>query len=673
VSGEVSRQELNRLAVNTIRFLAVDGVQKANSGHPGMPMGMADCAFILWTRYLRFNPEDPEWSNRDRFVLSAGHGSMLLYGLLHLSGYDVSLDDLKKFRQWGIRTPGHPERGCLPGVETTTGPLGQGFANGVGMALAANIMAARFNRNDFSPVDHRVYAIVSDGDLMEGVASEAASLAGHLQLGNIIYIYDDNHITIEGDTKLTFSEDVEKRFQAYGWNTIRIDGHDHQDIASAIEKGITEKEKPTLILARTHIGCGSPNKQDCASSHGAPLGEEEVKKTKEKLGWPLEPAFFIPEEVRRFFRQRVDELKKGYEAWQIGFKAWQKEHPDLAHLWHRILKKEIPENLEEILIESLPEESSATRVTGGRILQKAVEVMPGIYGGSADLSPSTKTLIDGAQSVGPENFRGRNLHFGVREHGMGGILNGMALYGGFLPYGSTFLIFSDYMKPSIRLAAMMGVQVIYVFTHDSIFVGEDGPTHQPVEQLALLRAIPGLTVIRPADGLETVMAWAYALRKQDGPTALCLTRQNVPNLRRFEGFDVGDIQKGGYVISKERGKKPDVVLVASGSEVAVAVESAELLVKKGKSLRIVSMPSLDIFNEQPQSYQESVIPTENIPVVVVEAGVAQGWHALTRAPILVIGMNRFGASASYKVLAEKFGFTGKGVAEMVLCWLDELA
>ena len=666
------RTDLYKLAANTIRMLAIDGVQKANSGHPGMPMGMADCALVLWARYMKFNPEDPAWMNRDRFILSAGHGSMLLYSLLHLSGFDVSLDDLKQFRQWGSRTPGHPEKGCLPGVETTTGPLGQGFANGVGIALAVKIFAEKFLCEDFNPVDHRIYGIVSDGDLMEGIASEAASLAGHFGLGNIIYIYDDNRITIEGSTGLTFSEDVKKRFEAYGWHTLRIDGHNHFEIATAIEKGLEENHCPTLILARTHIAFGSPNMQDKASAHGAPLGEEEVENTKKNLDWPLEPSFFIPEEVRELFRRRVEELQKDYYKWRKRFTIWGKNHPDLASLWHKIYTKEIPDNLEEQLISSLPEKSAATRVIGGQLLQKASEIMPGIYGGSADLAPSTKTFIEGASSIASGDFKGRNIHFGIREHGMAGILNGMALYGGIIPYGSTFLVFSDYMRPSIRLAALMGSQVIYIFTHDSIFVGEDGPTHQPVEQIAALRSIPGLTVIRPADGLETAMAWAYALRAKDRPTALCLTRQNVENYQRSDDFHSEDIKKGGYILSKEDGSFLDVILVASGSEVAAAMESKQFMEKDDKNVRVVSMPSPDIFKEQSKEYQESVLTDQEIPVVIVEAGVSQGWYELTRAPVLFIGMNRFGASAPYKVLEEKFGFTGHGIAEMVMGWLKTI-
>ncbi len=668
MSKKILRAKLDQLSVNTIRMLAVDAIQKANSGHPGMPMGMADCAFILWSRYLKFNPDDPQWSNRDRFVLSAGHGSMLLYSLLYLAGFDVTLDDLKQFRQWGSRTPGHPEKGCLPGVEMTTGPLGQGFASGVGMALASKILAERFNRNDFSPIDHNVYGIVSDGDLMEGISSEAASLAGYFRLGNLIYLYDNNHITIEGETKLAFTEDVEKRFSAYGWHTVQIDGHNHNEIAAAIEEGIEEKNRPTLILARTHIGYGSPNKQDTASSHGSPLGEEEVIKTKKKLGWPLEPAFFVPDEVRELFSRRVKSLKKDYEKWQRGFKTWQKNYPDLANLWEKLQRKEMPADLEENLIRTLTEEFAATRVISGKLIQKIAELIPGFLGGSADLAPSTKTFITNSASIGPGSFEGRNIHFGIREHGMGGILNGMALYGGFIPYGSTFLVFSDYMRPSIRLAALMEIQVIYIFTHDSIFVGEDGPTHQPVEHIAALRAIPNLTVIRPADGLETAMAWAYALRRKDGPTALCLTRQKVPFLSRANGFDPAVIKKGGYIISKEKSAKPDLIIIASGSEVAPALEGKMLLEKNGENVRVVSMPSLDLFKEQSKSYRNDVIPG-NTPVVVVEAGVSQGWYEITRAPILVIGMNRFGASAPYKILAENFGFTGKGIADVILPWL----
>lgn len=668
----MDRLSLEQKAINTIRMLAVDAVEKANSGHPGMPMGMADCAFVLWTRFLRFNPKDPNWPNRDRFVLSAGHGSMLLYSMLYLSGYEVTLEDLKQFRQWESRTPGHPEYGCLPGVETTTGPLGQGFANGVGMALAAKMAEARLNREGFPIVNHRIFAIVSDGDLMEGISSEAASLAGHLKLGNLIYFYDDNHITIEGSTDLAFSEDVEKRFQSYGWHTVRADGHNLNSIESAIREGIEENERPTLILVRTHIGFGSPNKQDKESCHGAPLGKEEVVKTKQNLGWPLEPTFYVPEEVKAIFQERVKELEKEYEKWQALYQTWRKQFPELADLWDQMYRKKVKPSLEEKLVQAVPPgKPTATRIHGWKVLQLAAEEMPGLVGGSADLAPSTKTIIEKASSIRAGDFSGRNLHFGIREHAMAGILNGMALYGGFIPYGSTFLVFSDYMRPSIRLAALMGLQVIYVFTHDSIFVGEDGPTHQPIEHLAVLRAIPGLTVIRPADGIETAYAWAYALRKQDGPTAICLTRQNVPDLPRPEHFDASLIHKGGYVISpEENGRKLSLILVATGSEVAVAMEAKKILQEKGHNIRVVSMPSTSIFAKQPVSYQKEVIPLE-IPVVVIEAGIAQGWRDLIPNPMLFIGMHRFGASAPAEVLAEKFGFTGQAVAEKITAWLQK--
>jgi transketolase len=666
------KNNLEQLAVNTIRMLAVDGTQKANSGHPGMPMGMADCAFVLWSRFLRFNPKDPNWPNRDRFILSAGHGSMLLYSMLYLAGYEVTLDDLMQFRQWESRTPGHPEYGCLPGVETSTGPLGQGFANGVGMAIASKIAAARFNQKEFPIIDHRVFAIASDGDLMEGISSEAASLAGHLRLGNLIYLYDDNHITIEGKTDLAFSEDVGKRFEAFGWHTVKVDGHDRPAVAEAIQSGIDETEKPTLICARTHIGYGSPNKQDNASVHGSPLGVEETLNTKRNLGWPEEPAFFVPDAIREIFKARVRELLPEYESWQRRFKEWQERFPEKAELWKNFHSKKIPQNLEDQLIAGLPDKISATRIHGWKVLQKAAESVPSLVGGSADLTPSTKTNIEGSPSIAAGAFEGRNLHFGIREHAMGGILNGMSLYGGFIPYGSTFLVFSDYMRPSIRLAAIMCVQVVYIFTHDSLFVGEDGPTHQPVEHIAALRAIPGLTVIRPADGLETAMAYAYAIRKQDGPTAICLTRQNVPELERSRDFDRNLIQKGGYVLSRESGKKPDVVLVATGSEVGIAIESKKLLKEKGKDARVVTMPSLNVFWKQSEAYRDSVVPQDGTPVVAVEAGIGMGWAEITRSPFLFIGMNRFGASAPAEVLAEKFGFTGPLVTEKILNWLKEI-
>jgi transketolase len=672
VNMNENRESLERLAADTIRMLAVDGVQKANSGHPGMPMGMADCAVVLWTRFLRYHPDDPNWPDRDRFILSAGHGSMLLYSVLYLAGYRVSLDDLKQFRQWESRTPGHPEYGCLPGVETSTGPLGQGLANGVGMALAAKMSAARFNRPGLELFTHRVFAIASDGDLMEGISSEAASIAGHLGLGNLVVLYDNNRITIEGKTDLAFSEDVEARFRAFGWHTARADGHDRNSIAEALEAGIAKTDRPTLVLAATHIAYGSPNKHDTSEAHGAPLGKDEVAATRRNLGWPEDAEFYVPEGARELFALRAKENASEYEAWQKRRAEWETRFPDLAEAWRTVRDKRVPKDLEDRLIAGLPGKTSATRIHGWKVLQKAAEAMPGLVGGSADLTPSTKTSIDGAASVSAGHFEGRNLHFGIREHAMGGILNGLALYGGFIPYGSTFLVFSDYMRPSIRLASIMCAQAIYIFTHDSIFVGEDGPTHQPIEHVAALRAIPGLTVLRPADGLETAMAYAYALRKQDGPTALCLTRQNVPELQRPPSFDRSLILKGGYVLAAETGKRPGAVLIGTGSETAVALEAARLLAVTGVDCRVVSMPSPGVFQKQSDAYRRSVLPDDGTPVVAVEAGISMGWHELAAGPFLFIGMNRFGASAPAEILAEKFGFTGQAVAGRVSTWLAGL-
>ena len=662
-------QELADLAVNTIRMLAVDGVEKAHSGHPGLPMGAADCAFVLWSRYLQYNPQDPDWPNRDRFVLSAGHGSMLLYALLHLSGFDLTVEDLKNFRQWESKTPGHPEYGCAPGVETTTGPLGQGFANGVGMAIASQMMAARLNTDEFAVVDHYVYGIVSDGDLMEGVASEAASLAGHLGLGNIVYIYDDNRITIDGETALAYSEDVAGRFTAYGWHVEKIDGHDHEAIAAAIEAAQKETSRPSLIIARTHIAYGSPNKQDTAAAHGAPLGPEEIVATKKNLDWPLEPAFLVPDEVRQLFAARVAELKEVYDRWQGGFEAWGKSHPDGLSRWQAYVGKDVPDDLGAQLLETVGEEATATRRASGQVIQKAAELVPALCGGSADLAPSNHTIIKSSKAVAPGDFGGRNFHFGIREHGMGGIANGMALYGGMIPYVATFLVFSDYMRPSIRLAAMMHQQVVYVFTHDSFHVGEDGPTHQPIEQLAALRVIPGLTVFRPADAFETAMAWSWALKNHDGPTALILTRQSVPALSRERGFDPEVVWRGGYIISDSEGA-PDLVVVATGSEVSLALQAKTILADQGYAARIVSMPSLGRFLGQPAAYRDALVPPECEKIVVVEAGRGLCWGAVAGRGGLVIGMDHYGASAPGKVLAEKFGFTPEAVAGRIAKWLQ---
>lgn len=669
----MENEKLLKLAADTIRILSAEGVQKANSGHPGMPMGMADCAVVLWTKYLKFNPNDPDWANRDRFILSAGHGSMLLYSLLHLSGYDVSLDDLKSFRQWDSRTPGHPEYGHLPGVETTTGPLGQGFTNGIGMAIASKMHSARYNTNEFNLFgNHFIYGIVSDGDLMEGVSHEAASLAGHLGLGNIVYLYDDNSITIDGSTNLAFSEDVEKRFNAYNWHTIKIDGHNYDQIAEAIEQGKNETERPTLILAKTHIGYGSPNKQDTSSVHGSPLGEDELKATKENLGWQYEESFYIPKEVQEIFDNRVSELKPEYEKWQQQFNQWQNKEPELSQKFTDAYQKNIPENLMQDLMDELSEVSGATRALSGTAIQKIAATLPGFVGGSADLAPSNNTYIKSETVISKSDFSGKNFHFGIREHAMGSIMNGMALYGGYIPYGGTFLVFSDYMRPAVRLAALSGIQVVYVFTHDSIFVGEDGPTHQPVEHITALRTIPNLTVIRPADNAEVAVSWIAALENKNGPTALILTRQKVQNIARESDFKPEDVKKGGYIISKESGDIPDVIIVATGSEVGVAVDSKRLLAEKGMDARIVSMPSLELFKQQPNEYKDKLLTKKAKAIVVVEAGITFGWKAISYLPMLVIGIDRYGASAPLGILPEKFGFTAEQVVEKINGFLEKL-
>jgi transketolase len=651
--------DLDQLCVNTIRALAMDAVQKANSGHPGMPMGMADAAYVLWSRYLKHNPADPAWPDRDRFVLSAGHGSMLLYSLLYLTGYALPLEELKRFRQWGSMTPGHPEYREAPGVETTTGPLGQGFANGVGLALAERLLAATFNRPGLEIVDHYTYAIVSDGDLMEGISHEAASLAGHLGLGKLIYLYDDNHITIEGSTDLAFSEDVARRFAAYGWHVQAVDGHDRDAIDVAIARAQAERSQPSLIMCRTHIGYGSPNKQDTAEAHGAPLGEEEVRRTKEALGWPADAHFLVPEGALAHFRTALERGTRTQSDWEAAFGRYAAEYPELAAEWQRRLAGELPEGWRAALPEFAPDSAAvATRVAGGKVLEAVAPVLPELVGGSADLHPSTKTFLTAYDSIRAGIYGGRNLHFGVREHAMGGILNGLALHGGLVPYGSTFLVFSDYMRPSIRLAALMRLPVIYVFTHDSIFVGEDGPTHQPVEQAASLRAIPHLAVIRPADARETAGAWEVALTRKKGPTALLLSRQKVPVLAET---DPSAVARGAYVLADA--EDTQLILIASGSEVAVAMEARALLADQGIATRVVSMPSWELFEAQPQGYRDEVLPPRVTARLAVEAGVALGWDRYVGSSGATCTLSRFGASAPYKVLAEEFGFTPQAVAE----------
>jgi len=660
---ESSQEKLEQLAANTIRMLAVDAVQKANSGHPGMPMGMADGAFVLFHRFLRHDPKKPGWPGRDRFILSAGHGSMLLYALLHLYGYELSMDDLKNFRQWGSPTPGHPERNCVPGVETTTGPLGQGFGNSVGLALAGKLLGARLNTPDFHPVDWRVFTIASDGDLMEGVASEAASLAGHLKLSNLIVLYDDNKISIEGSTELAFSEDVGKRFDAYGWHIQHIDGHDHKQLESALQRAVLETSRPSIICARTHIAYGSPKLQDSADSHGAPLGPDEVKATKQALNWPADSDFAVPDDVRALFANRAEGLQEERQDWEEDFKKWRKAHPDRAALFDRLHNKEIPGGLLEDLVKFTGNDKAATRALSGKVLQRAAEILPGLVGGSADLAPSNKTMIKDSPSISSGDFSARNLHFGVREHAMAAMLNGMALSGGLIPYGGTFLVFSDYMRPSIRLAAMMELPVIYVFTHDSIFVGEDGPTHQPIEHLAVLRAIPNLLVYRPADALETAVGWTLALQRKDGPTALILTRQKVPPLERPKEFKPEDALAGAYVLCKEKeGIKKAVV--ATGSEVSPALAAASKL-----GIRAVSMPSVELFLSLPPEQRQKILP-DDFSVAVVEASRDAGWHRLVDKTGLIIGMDRFGASAPASELGKQFGFTDEAILNKLTEWVD---
>lgn len=659
---------LRELAAKTIRMLAADGVEQADSGHPGMPMGAADYALTLWLQYLQFNPADPAWPNRDRFILSAGHGSMLLYSLLHLFGFDLPMAELQAFRQYDSKTPGHPEYGLTPGVETSTGPLGQGFANGVGMAIAARMTEERFNTPEHQIFGHHIYGIVSDGDLMEGIASEAASLAGHLGLGNLIYIYDDNEISIEGSTELAFTEDPALRFEAYGWQVLTIDGHDGEQAAAALEQARAETERPSLIVAKTHIGYGSPNKQDSADVHGAPLGAAELAATKVNLGWPETPRFFIPDEVSSLFSERVRELQRVYVDWQSRYTAWRSANPELAAEYDRAIARTLPDDLEDQLLAALPPKSNATRRLSGDVIQKLSELLPMVVGGSADLAPSTSTFIKGAGEIGRHSFKGKNFHFGVREHAMGGILNGLALYGGYVPFGATFLVFADYMRPSIRLANIMGIQVVYVFTHDSIFVGEDGPTHEPIEQIASLRLIPGMTVIRPADGPEVAAAWAWALRHQNGPTALILTRQGVPAIARQEEFSCDAFGKGAYAISTTPGRAPDIVLVGTGSELQLAVAAGKALEQQGYAVRVVSMPSQETYLQQDAAYRESLIP-RGAKKVVIEAAVRYGWDRVVGSDALFITQESYGLSAPAGVLAEKLGWTGDQVTDRIMAWL----
>jgi transketolase len=650
----MSNSELDRLCINTIRFLAVDGVQKANSGHPGMPMGAAAMAYTLWNRVLKHNPADPHWFDRDRFVLSAGHGSMLLYSLLHLSGYDLPLEQLQQFRQWGSLTPGHPEYGLTPGVETTAGPLGQGFGAGVGMAIAQAHLAARYNRPGHTLINHTIYAIVSDGDLMEGISHEAASIAGHLRLGKLIYLYDDNHITIEGKTDLAFSEDVAQRFASYNWSVLRVeDGNDPEAIEAALYAAQADN-RPSLIMVHTHIGYGSPGKQDSPKAHGEPLGADEVRATKQNLAWPLEPAFHIPLEVLAHMRKAVERGQAQQAKWQAQFDAYAAEYPDLAAELTRVIKGELPQGWEAALPAFAPDPKGvATRVASGKVINAVAPRVPELIGGSADLAPSTKTLIESSGHFAAGRYEERNFHFGIREHGMGAILNGIALHGGAIPYGATFLVFADYMRPAIRMAALMELPVIYVFTHDSIGVGEDGPTHQPVEQLASLRVIPHLVVLRPADANETAAAWQVAISHRRGPVALVLTRQNLPILANVSPAGVA---RGAYSLDGD--PSPELILIASGSEVHLALEARQVLARDSIRSRVVSMPSWELFELQPQDYRDQVLPPGVTARLAIEVGVPHGWHRYVGSGGDVLAVEgRFGASAPYKRVMQEYGFS----------------
>jgi transketolase len=646
--------DLQNRSINALRFLSADGVQKANSGHPGLPMGGAAMAYTIWTRHLRHNPRNPKWAGRDRFILSGGHGSMLLYSLLHLTGYDLPLDELKNFRQWGSLTPGHPEYGLTPGVEMTTGPLGQGFATGVGMAIAASHLAANFNQQGQNIIDPFIYAIVTDGDLMEGVSSEAASLAGHLSLGRLIYLYDDNHISIDGSTDLAFTEDRAVRFRAYGWQVLRVD--DGNDV-EAMDKMIQEAKldpRPSLIMCRTTIGFGAPNRQGTSKAHGEPLGDEELNAAKDNLGWPKEPRFFIPDDVLEFYRKAVDKGRELEYDWKMRFDAYKRIHPVLGAELQRRLNGELPENWTSALpVFPADAKGMGSRVASGKTINAIAATLPELIGGSADLAPSNNTKIDGSPAFQKDSYQGRNFHFGVREHAMGAALNGMAVFGGVIPYGATFLVFADYVRPAIRLAALSHIPSIFIFTHDSVGLGEDGPTHQPIEQLTSLRIIPNLVVIRPADANETAQAWKVAIERRNGPTVMALSRQNLPT---FELSNVPTVEKGAYVL-KDFGT-PEMILMASGSEVGLILESAQKLADEGKGVRVVSFPSWELFEKQDEAYRESVLPKNIQKRLAVEAGAGIGWERYAKS---VISIDRYGASAPAKVIFEKLGFTVENV------------
>ncbi len=656
---------IDRTAISTLRFLSVDAVEKANSGHPGLPLGTAPLMYTLWDKFIKYNPKDPAWFNRDRFVLSAGHGSALLYSMLHLAGFDLPLAELKKFRQWESKTPGHPEYGVTPGVEASTGPLGHGFAMAVGMALSEEMLAAKYNQKGFKVIDHYTYGITSDGDLMEGVASEAASLAGTLALGKLIMLYDDNKITIEGSTDIAFREDVGARFAAYGWQVLRVDDAEDIDaIAAAVKEAKADKKHPSLVIIRTHIGCGSP-KQDCASAHGEPLGAEALAKTKEDGGWPLSSPFYVPEAVKSYFAKKLPTCEEKQSEWQGLMADYAVVHPELAAELNARIKGETLVNLDGLEKVFADVAKTSTREASGEIIQKLAMQLPALVGGSADLGPSNKTDIKGGGFFSAEDRTGRNIHFGVREHAMGKIVNGMALHGGFIPYGGTFLVFSDFMRPALRMAALMGIRSVFVFTHDSIALGEDGPTHQPIEQTMSLRLIPGLSVFRPADALETATAWQSACLSKNKPTALLLSRQKMPVLNKFKDIIHDGASHGAYVISSgETGKAVRAILLATGSEVHLALDAQQELAKEEINVSVVSMPSWDVFESQNEEYKKTVMPA-GIPKVAIEAGVTLGWSRYTGSEANIIGIDKFGASAPGEVIYEKYGFTVENVVKKV--------
>jgi transketolase len=655
--------EIDQLAVTTIRTLSMDAVEKAKSGHPGAPMGLAPVAYVLYSRFLKHDPEHPSWPDRDRFVLSCGHASMLLYSVLHLMGYNLDLDEIKNFRQWGSRTPGHPEVGLVPGAEMTTGPLGQGVATAVGMALAEEHLAATFNRSRHTVVDHRTWVLCSDGDLMEGVSSEAASLAGHLELGKLVWIWDDNRITIEGGTEIAVSDNIPARFIAHGWRVLEVeDANDLEALAEAFDEATADGGRPTLIRVRSHIAFGAPSKHDTAGAHGAPLGADEVRATKVAYGWPEDATFLVPSEVRERCRQFAERGEKARRAWMEAAAAWAEAEPELAAEWQRRLEGRLPEGWTSSLPVFSDDAKIATRGASGTVLNAIAGKVPELVGGSADLAPSTKTLIADAGDVQAASPGNRNLRFGIREHAMGAVLNGMALHGGLRPYGGTFLVFSDYMRPAIRLAALMEQPVIYVFTHDSVWVGEDGPTHQPVEHILALRAIPGLVVLRPADANETAAAWTVALERTAGPTALLLSRQGLPVLKGAREIGKEGVARGAYILSEADGGTPEVVVIATGGEVALAIDAAAALAGRGIETRVVSMPSWELFAEQPEGYRRQVLPPA-IPRVAVEAGVTLGWRDIVGETGAVIGIDRFGASAPGGEAAKRLGLTVEAVVK----------